>query len=66
MDEVDKHEVFESAWVMVLPSLKEGWGLVVAEAGSTGPRPSPTGQPVGRASRSPTDGQVSWSTTSRS
>jgi len=33
VDEVRKHEVFESAWVMVLPSLKEGWGLVVAEAG---------------------------------
>ena len=29
----DKHEVYERAWVLVLPSLKEGWGLVVGEAG---------------------------------
>ena len=28
-----KHEIYERAWVLVLPSLKEGWGLVVGEAG---------------------------------
>src|SRR4051812_16443394 len=28
-----KHEVYEQAWVLALPSLKEGWGLVVGEAG---------------------------------
>jgi glycosyltransferase involved in cell wall biosynthesis len=29
-----KHELLARAWLMVLPSLKEGWGLVVGEAGS--------------------------------
>lgn len=28
-----KHEIYEQAWVLVLPSLKEGWGLVIPEAG---------------------------------
>jgi glycosyltransferase involved in cell wall biosynthesis len=27
-----KHEVYASSWVMALPSVKEGWGLVVSEA----------------------------------
>jgi glycosyltransferase involved in cell wall biosynthesis len=33
VDEVRKHAVYERAWVLALPSLKEGWGLVVGEAG---------------------------------
>jgi glycosyltransferase involved in cell wall biosynthesis len=33
VDERRKNEVFERSWLMVLPSLKEGWGLVVGEAG---------------------------------
>jgi glycosyltransferase involved in cell wall biosynthesis len=33
VDEQRKHEVYEQAWVLALPSLKEGWGLVVGEAG---------------------------------
>jgi glycosyltransferase involved in cell wall biosynthesis len=33
LDEVRKHEVYERAWLLVLPSIKEGWGLVVGEAG---------------------------------
>jgi glycosyltransferase involved in cell wall biosynthesis len=33
VDETRKHEVYEQAWVLALPSLKEGWGLVVGEAG---------------------------------
>jgi glycosyltransferase involved in cell wall biosynthesis len=33
VDERRKNEVFELSWVMALPSLKEGWGLVVGEAG---------------------------------
>ena len=28
-----KHEVYERAWFLALPSLKEGWGLVIGEAG---------------------------------
>jgi glycosyltransferase involved in cell wall biosynthesis len=33
VDEREKNEIFERSWVMALPSLKEGWGLVVGEAG---------------------------------
>jgi glycosyltransferase involved in cell wall biosynthesis len=29
-----KHEILASSWVMLLPSLKEGWGLVIGEAGA--------------------------------
>jgi glycosyltransferase involved in cell wall biosynthesis len=34
-DEV-KQQVYAESWVMALPSLKEGWGLVVGEAGMHG------------------------------
>lgn len=33
VSEEHKHEVYERAWVLALPSLKEGWGLVIGEAG---------------------------------
>ena len=33
VDERRKHEVYEQAWLLALPSLKEGWGLVIGEAG---------------------------------
>ena len=33
VEEDHKHELYERAWVLALPSLKEGWGLVVGEAG---------------------------------
>lgn len=33
VDEETKHELYERAWVLALPSLKEGWGLVIGEAG---------------------------------
>jgi glycosyltransferase involved in cell wall biosynthesis len=33
VSELRKNEVFEVSWLMALPSLKEGWGLVVGEAG---------------------------------
>lgn len=36
VDDRTKHELLAQAWLMVLPSLKEGWGLVVGEAGSHG------------------------------
>ncbi len=36
VDDVTKHVLLAQAWVMVLPSLKEGWGIVVGEAGSHG------------------------------
>lgn len=31
-----KNEIYAESWVMALPSLKEGWGLVVGEAGHQG------------------------------
>jgi glycosyltransferase involved in cell wall biosynthesis len=32
VDDVTKHHVMQQAWVHVLPSRKEGWGLAVIEA----------------------------------
>jgi len=32
VSELRKQEVYEESWVMLLPSLKEGWGLVIGEA----------------------------------
>ncbi len=39
VDERRKHEIYQESWLLLLPSLKEGWGLVVGEAGMHG---SPT------------------------
>lgn len=36
VDEVEKARQVSRAWVLALPSLKEGWGLVVMEAASLG------------------------------
>ncbi|WP_204835124.1 glycosyltransferase family 4 protein [Nocardioides nitrophenolicus] len=33
VDEETKHDAYERAWLLLLPSLKEGWGLVIGEAG---------------------------------
>jgi glycosyltransferase involved in cell wall biosynthesis len=32
--EADKHRLLAESWLMLLPSLKEGWGIVVGEAGA--------------------------------
>lgn len=32
VSEVRKQEIYEESWLMALPSIKEGWGLVVGEA----------------------------------
>jgi glycosyltransferase involved in cell wall biosynthesis len=34
VSESRKHEILARSWLMVLPSIKEGWGLVIGEAGS--------------------------------
>ncbi len=34
VDERRKHQIYEAAWALLLPSIKEGWGLVVSEAGA--------------------------------
>jgi glycosyltransferase involved in cell wall biosynthesis len=36
VSEAEKHRLLAAAWVHVMPSLKEGWGLVVVEAGVHG------------------------------
>lgn len=36
VSEHEKHELLARAWVHLMPSLKEGWGLVVVEAGVHG------------------------------
>lgn len=36
VDDVAKHEVLQRAWLHVLPSRKEGWGLAVTEAAQHG------------------------------
>lgn len=36
VSEAEKHRLLASAWVHLMPSLKEGWGLVVVEAGIHG------------------------------
>jgi glycosyltransferase involved in cell wall biosynthesis len=36
VDEATKQQIYASSWLMALPSLKEGWGLVVGEAGLHG------------------------------
>jgi glycosyltransferase involved in cell wall biosynthesis len=36
VSEVRKQEIYEESWLMALPSVKEGWGLVVGEAAAHG------------------------------
>ncbi|MEI2775858.1 MAG: glycosyltransferase family 4 protein [Tetrasphaera sp.] len=36
VSEAEKHRLLAQAWVLALPSLKEGWGLAVVEAGVHG------------------------------
>jgi glycosyltransferase involved in cell wall biosynthesis len=36
VDEATKNRLLASAWVNLLPSLKEGWGLAIVEAGALG------------------------------
>lgn len=36
VSEERKHQIYEQSWLLALPSLKEGWGLVVGEAGMHG------------------------------
>jgi glycosyltransferase involved in cell wall biosynthesis len=36
VSEARKHQILATSWLMVLPSLKEGWGIVIGEAGSHG------------------------------
>ena len=67
VDERRKHEVYEQAWLLALPSLKEGWGLVVGEAGhAPHARRGLRARPAAPASRSRTAIRACWWTTPRS
>ena len=60
VDEERKHEIYEQAWLLALPSLKEGWGLVVGEAGMHRTPTVAYRAPAAPASRSPTACRASW------
>ncbi len=36
VDEAARSEIYARSWILALPSLKEGWGLVIGEAGMHG------------------------------
>lgn len=55
VDEVTKAHVYERSWVMAVPSLKEGWGLVITEAGRCG-TPSIAYRDAGGTTESIVDG----------
>ena len=57
VDEARKQEVYERAWLLALPSLKEGWGLVVGEAGMHG-TPTVAYRDAGGTQESVVDGRV--------
>ena len=58
VDEERKHEIYEQSWVLALPSLKEGWGLVGRRGRhAPAPRRSPTAS-AGGTRESIADGRV--------
>jgi glycosyltransferase involved in cell wall biosynthesis len=59
VDEVTKHRLMAEAWVMAMPSLKEGWGLAVIEAAAHG-TPSVAFRGAGGLSDSIVDGETGF------
>lgn len=57
VDEKTKHRLYASAWVLALPSLKEGWGIVVMEAATHGV-PSVAYRAAGGVAESIVDGET--------
>ncbi len=57
VDEKAKHRVYASSWVLALPSLKEGWGIVVMEA-ATHSVPSVAYHQAGGVAESIVDGRT--------
>jgi glycosyltransferase involved in cell wall biosynthesis len=57
VDEERKHEELARAWVLALPSLKEGWGLVVMEAAAHGV-PTVAYRDAGGVAESVVDGET--------
>ena len=52
---VERHRLYSESWVSLMPSLKEGWGLAVVEAGAHG-TPSVAFHGAGGVSESIVDG----------
>ncbi len=57
VDEKTKHEIYRSAWVLALPSLKEGWGIVVMGA-ATHAVPAVAYRAAGGVTESIVDGET--------
>ncbi|HYY10078.1 MAG TPA: glycosyltransferase family 4 protein [Kineosporiaceae bacterium] len=57
VDEDTKHRLMAQAWVMAMPSLKEGWGLAVIEAAAHG-TPSVAFRNAGGLAESIVDGET--------
>lgn len=57
VDEKTKHRIYASSWVLALPSLKEGWGIVVMEA-ATHAVPAVAYRDAGGVAESILDGQT--------
>lgn len=56
VDDALKHEVYARSWVQAVPSLKEGWGLVITEAGRSS-TPSVAYRSAGGTTESIVDGE---------
>ena len=57
VDDEAKNRLLASAWVNLLPSLKEGWGLAIVEAGALG-TPSVAFREAGGTTESVVDGET--------
>ena len=55
----ERHRLYASSWVSLVPSIKEGWGLVVVEAGMHG-TPTIAFQGTGGITESIIDGQTGY------
>ena len=55
----ERHRLYASSWVSLVPSIKEGWGLVVVEAGMHG-TPTIAFQGTGGITESIVDGQTGY------
>ena len=64
VSERTKFEELARAWVHVLPSVKEGWGLSIVEAGRVGTPSVAYGSAGGVPSRSSTGSRACWPTAS--
>ena len=59
VDERHKAELLGSAWVALTPSMKEGWGLTIVEAGAMG-TPTVAFRGAGGVAEALIDGRTGW------